>query len=164
MSQEKVLCRVFKLLGLGKPDMSSFENRLKYQKVVYLLQSFGLSLDYGFTWYLKGPYSSPLAHTLFSIEKNPMIYDESESMKFKNEEEIVDKLNVFKEKLGEGIGDVLYLEVLASLHYINKSRFSGKGNLNDLKGGLFDAKPHLLGIDNVSQVIEKAYKDLNYYN
>lgn len=159
-----MLCRVFDILDLGKPDMNSFDNRLKYQKVVYLLQSFGLSLDYGFTWYLKGPYSSPLAHTLFSIEKNPQLYEESKELKFKNDHAITEKLIEFRDQLGHNIEDVLYLEVLASLHYINKARFLGKGSLEELKYGLFDTKPHLQDVDNIEEIIQKAYKDLNNYN
>jgi hypothetical protein len=47
MKAEKVLCRVFHLLSLDKPDMNEFENRIKYQKIVYLLQVYGLSVGYG---------------------------------------------------------------------------------------------------------------------
>ncbi|MEZ5334368.1 MAG: hypothetical protein R2741_03565 [Methanolobus sp.] len=163
MSQEKVVCRIFEIMGLGIPNMESFANRLKYQKIIYLLQSFGLSLDYGFNWYLKGPYSSPLARTLFTIEATPDIYKESIGLRFKNEDAIIAKLEDFKQKLGDNINNVLYLEVLASLHYINKAKFSGKGSIDDLKYMLYDVKPHLKEEAGIDEIIEKAYKDLSNY-
>ena len=33
MKTEKVLCRVFHLLGLGKPDMGEFKNRISIRKL-----------------------------------------------------------------------------------------------------------------------------------
>ncbi|MDR7666365.1 hypothetical protein RG963_11345, partial [Methanosarcina sp. Z-7115] len=96
MSAERALCRVFEVLKVGKPNMSEFDNRLKYQKIIYLLQSFtGLSLGYGFKWYLKGPYSSPLAHSLYFIEGNPSIYTEGQDIVFKQNDEVIRKLQNF---------------------------------------------------------------------
>ena len=43
MTQKDVLCKVFDILELGKPDMLEFDNRIKYQKIVYLLQASGWS-------------------------------------------------------------------------------------------------------------------------
>lgn len=164
MSAERVLCKVFDTLGVGKPDMSEFNNRLKYQKIVYLLQSLtGLSLGYGFNWYLKGPYSSPLAHTLYFIQDDPTVYKQSKDITFKQNKEVMSKLEEFKEKLGASINDPLYLEILASLHYIDMANFSGNGNLEKLEDKLLDVKPNL-NTDETKKIIEKAYKDLRNYN
>lgn len=163
MPIKMVLCRVFDILGIGKPDMSDFNNRLKYQKIVYLLQSSGLSLGYGFKWYLKGPYSSHLASALYLIESDPEIYENSEHIVFKYNDKVVNKLSEFKDKLGEHINDVLYLEVLASLHYIDMASFCGEGNISDLKTRLFEIKPDLEKQENINEIIGKAYKDLDNY-
>jgi len=40
--------------------MSTFMDRLKLQKLVYILHSEGMDLGYDFTWYIYGPYSSTL--------------------------------------------------------------------------------------------------------
>lgn len=48
-------------------DMSTFEGRLKLQKTVYLLQSFGIDLGYRFGWYLRGPYCPDLTKDGFSL-------------------------------------------------------------------------------------------------
>lgn len=165
MSEERVMSRVFHLLGIGKPEMEqSFENRIKYQKIIYLLQSYGLSLDYGFTWYLKGPYSSPLAHTLYAIYNDNEIYDEYKNMKFKNDEEVDKTIQDFKQLLGEDIDNALYLEVLASLHYLNKAIFPREVDEEELKSKLFEHKPHLQNRGNIHDIVHKAYKQLEYYN
>jgi uncharacterized protein YwgA len=46
-------------------SLSTFNDRLRMQKVVFLLQKMGLQTRWNFSWYLRGPYSSDLAHALF---------------------------------------------------------------------------------------------------
>jgi len=51
----------------------STEERLKLQKIIYLLQAYGLKLGYGFSWYRYGPYSQDLvydAYTVLGSERN----------------------------------------------------------------------------------------------
>lgn len=163
MTKEEILSKVLDILGVGKPDMNDFSNRIKYQKIIYLLQASGVSLGYGFNWYIRGPYSSPLAHILFNIIENDT-YENSKTLTFNDNARIVSSLDAFTEKLGENINDVDYLEVLASLHYINKSTFSGTGNFSDLKTKLFDVKPNLMQIDNINDLIQRAHDDLSNYN
>lgn len=164
MTKEEILSKVLDILGAGKPDMDSFSNRIKYQKIIYLLQASGSSLGYSFNWYIRGPYSSPLAHVLFNINEDDTTYENSKKMTFNDDAKVVSSLKSFTEKLGESINDVDYLEVLASLHYINKSTFSGNGNFYDLKKKLFDVKPNLMQIDKINDLIQRAYDDLSYYN
>lgn len=163
MANMKILSKVLEILDMGKPDMSEFDNRLKLQKIVYLLQSSGMSLGYGYNWYVKGPYSSPLAHDLFEIEKSAEIYEKNLGIKFENHEQIVHKLESFRDFLGDDINDVKYLEVLASIHYINEATFSGKGDESSLKDRLLEAKPSLKGVSNIGDMISKAYANLSKF-
>ncbi len=160
MTQKDVLCKVFDILELGKPDMSEFDNRIKYQKIIYLLQASGISLGYGFNWYIKGPYSSPLAHILFEIDDE--IYEKSKKIIFNDHKHIVKELKNFKKKLGKDFNDIIYLEILASLHYIHK--VYGKDELNTLRKKLLEVKPNLEEIDNIEKLIRKAHKNLNHFN
>jgi uncharacterized protein YwgA len=162
MTQKEVLCKVLDVLGLGKPNMSEFDRRIQYQKIIYLLQSSGTSLGYGFNWYIKGPYSSPLAHVLFEIDDTT--YEESKNLVFTEHERIIKELTDFRNKLGNDISDVNYLEVLASLHYINKAIFSGNGSFPDLRRRLLETKPLLKEIDNIEYLIKKAYDHLSEFN
>lgn len=162
--KEKVLSRVLDILTIGRPDMAEFSNRLQLQKIIYLLQSSGVSLGYGFSWYVKGPYSPELTKVLYEIYQNDTIYEESKNIKFKDNDAIVDKLQKFNDILGEDRNNITYLEVLASLHYINKVIFSGNGDLDNLKKRLLEAKPSLETISNIEAIIEKAYHNLPNFN
>jgi hypothetical protein len=51
-------------LGLGT-NVDTFEQRLIIQKAVYLLQHFGLPVDWNYFWYIRGPYSTELARAMF---------------------------------------------------------------------------------------------------
>ena len=163
MTKEEILSKVLDILKIGKPNMNDFSNRIKYQKIIYLLQASGVSLGYGFNWYIRGPYSSPLAHVLFNIIEDDT-YENSKTLTFNDNAKIVSSLDAFTKKIDENINDIDYLEVLASLHYINKSTFSGNGNYSDLKRKLLDVKPNLMQINNISDLVQKAYDDLPNYN
>lgn len=64
-SQFKVK-KVFDLLD-EKLDMTDFEDRVHFQKIVYLFQAVNEDLDYHFRWYLHGPYSTELADDGFTL-------------------------------------------------------------------------------------------------
>ncbi len=51
-------------------DMNSFDDRVKLQKLIFLLRSEGIEFDYHFNWYIRGPYSPRLAEDGFSLEKH----------------------------------------------------------------------------------------------
>ncbi|KKG11627.1 hypothetical protein EO98_04650 [Methanosarcina sp. 2.H.T.1A.6] len=162
MSKEEILSRVLNILDLEKPDMSEFNTRLKFQKIVYLLQSSGLSLGYAFNWYVRGPYSPDLTQSLYSI--NDSLFENSKGIVFKDHEAIAHELNKFREKLGPNVDNVKYLEVLASMHYIWKVTFNGRGGKENLKIKLLHAKPSLKEFENIDQLIDEAYNDLKNYN
>lgn len=46
--------------------IENFEQRLILQKLVYILQEFGVPLNYSFNWYMHGPYSPELTSDAFS--------------------------------------------------------------------------------------------------
>jgi uncharacterized protein YwgA len=57
------------LTDLGvSPSLATFNDRLRIQKVIYLLQTFGLRTRWNFSWYLRGPYSSDLAYAIFNTD------------------------------------------------------------------------------------------------
>ncbi len=49
--------------------MDGFNDRLRLQKIVYMLQAFGVNLGYGFSWYFRGPYCTSLARAGFELEQ-----------------------------------------------------------------------------------------------
>lgn len=50
--------------------MDDFDDRIRLQKLIYILRSQGLDFDYTFTWYLRGPYSPRLADDGYSLSNN----------------------------------------------------------------------------------------------
>jgi uncharacterized protein YwgA len=96
---------------IGKDTEEGFLNRLKLQKYTYLARYFGLNMEYPFTMYLHGPYSSPLADDYYNIEP---WYDEDVGILPANfrESEFIDLV---------GTKDHEWLEVASTLISLNKS-------------------------------------------
>lgn len=96
-------------------DITKFDDRLKLQKSIYLLQESGLNLGYNFRLYLRGPYCLQLARDSFDMPK----IDEVATLKFED----VDAESKFKE-LNNFISDIKdaaeKMEVIASLHLFHK--------------------------------------------
>ena len=134
--------------------MDNFDNRLKYQKVVYLLQTYGLSLGYGYSWYIKGPYSPDLTKVLFNI--TPELYEESKNLKFGNEIAIDEKIISWLKTLELNINDNLFLEVLSSLIFINRSINSSSVDCPKLKEALLNKKPKLASHPRIGDVFNRA--------
>lgn len=137
--RELILSRTLQLAGIDHVDMDNFDNRLVYQKIVYLMQNYGLSLGYGYSWYVKGPYSPELTKTLFNI--TPQISAESANFVFNNNDIIIKKVADFKSLLNDEIKNPLFLEILASIIFIQKS--SQLKDNTSIKEELLRLKPKL---------------------
>ena len=94
-------------------SMDEFDDRLRFQKTVYLLQAFGINRGYDFSWYLRGPYCSLAAHDGYDLRD---VYDSipTGSRVFKSDgaNKRFKKFCQFVE--GKSTRD---LEIAASLHY-----------------------------------------------
>ena len=102
---------VLKRLGCGKID--TFEQRLKSQKVQYFAQLFRVSPSYSFSLYLRGPYSSDLAHDLFTIrDENNIDVDVSMFIPDELEERFI-QLKKFIGEMG-----TRELEIASTLHLL----------------------------------------------
>ena len=110
-------------------SMRSFNDRLYFQKLFFILTEISDSIEYNFNWYLRGPYSSTLANDLFSIErmkgKNINIKYILEKNELLNKELgiSVERLKEFCENFNHEFSKEWKsddLEVLASLIFISK--------------------------------------------
>lgn len=120
------------------PTYTSYEDRLTWQKVGYLSQQLGASLDeYHFNWYKAGPYSSAYTSILYSLP------DKLDDMKnYQLTDELSNKLKPIKKIISskpEDISTARWLELAASLIYISKERLKDKEN--NIKT-LMRRKPH----------------------
>ena len=98
--------------------MDSFDGRLALQKAIYLLQACGAHMGYSFTWYLRGPYCPVLAAQGFELRH---IYDKipDEPVEFADRAAQASFKKFLGLAKGKSTGD---LEVLASLHYLRRTR------------------------------------------
>lgn len=94
-------------------SMGTFQDRLKLQKTVYLLQAFGVYLGYDFSWYLRGPYCPVLTTNGFILQE---IYDKvpNREVKFQNPKSQSQFEKFLKFVRDKTVDD---LEVAASIHY-----------------------------------------------
>ena len=123
------------------------------QKVVYMLKQFGADLGFGFTWYLRGPYSPSLTKTLFNpTDDNAQVQGALSS----KELEIMTEMRNF---LGSDFYSAEKMELVASLVYLIKhgpeNGYSTKASVIKF---LRDAKPQYPreDIEGVWQRIAKA--------
>jgi uncharacterized protein YwgA len=99
----------------SKFDMVLFSDRLKLQKIIYLLQQSGINLGYTFSFYHYGPYCTELAKEGFSIKD----FDKTKEVGFEDKQ-IEDKFQQFMKKIDEHKNDVLWLEIASSIHLLKK--------------------------------------------
>ena len=102
-------------------SMAEFNDRLRLQKTVYLLQAFGICLGYDFSWYLRGPYCTSLTINAFAL--NDMYNRIPDDLKAKFER--LDKQDVFR-RFQKFIAhkNIDELEILASLHHLKQTGMS----------------------------------------
>ena len=58
-------------------NLNSFENRLKLQKIIFLMRSHDLDLGYNYNLYMRGPYSVALTRDAFLIDDWTIIEETS---------------------------------------------------------------------------------------
>jgi len=159
-----VLSKCFHILGF-RPNMDDFNDRLRLQKIVYLLWGYGIYLGYGFNWYVHGPYSPKLADDGYTIDDD--IFEKGKDITLNNEESIIESLNKFKNIIGvENFENPLYLEILASLHYIKKVAFGGKGDYAAISDWLISRKPYLEKQSHdkpIQELMRSAYEKLSHF-
>ena len=136
MVNRSKLFAALKTAGLD-PSVATFDERKKVQKLVYLLQLFGINLGFSYSWYLHGPYSPDLTKVLFDTLGNPKSIPPNVGLTH-DDERMVKRLKAF---LGERIRSTDFLELLVSLHYIKKISSSSGASKEEILRVLKEKKP-----------------------
>lgn len=102
-----------------KFSMKTFDDRLRLQKFVYLLQSFDVFLGYHYSWYLRGPYCSTLTTCGFALEA---IYDKTpeDNKVIFTDSGVRDRFEKFRKFVTHHEMDNDFLEIAASIHLLHK--------------------------------------------
>lgn len=123
-------------------DYSNFDQRMEMQKAIYLLQDMGVPVgDYGFRWYLHGPFSQDLHDDMYFENDRvgrtlPVLSDEYD--------ESIHKLYeiIHSDKRGS-YSITNWVECLASLHYLSENVTSFNSTTETVVSELEKRKKHL---------------------
>lgn len=124
------------LRSFCKLELNSFDDRMKLQKLAHLIQKMSKKSDYGFSWYLRGPYSSGLTSALF-------MHEELGTYQNKQRLNTSDKSTTSRiTELLNGNFTPLELELYASLWYLLPSRKPTVNDKNEILKIMCKEKPH----------------------
>lgn len=102
--------------------MDEFDDRLRLQKFIYLLQAHDIYLGYDFSWYLRGPYCTTLTAAGFALEGfYQQIPKRSKGTRFASRT-IQKRFDRFTRFIKGKESDTNFLEAAASLHFLIRIR------------------------------------------
>jgi uncharacterized protein YwgA len=111
--------------------MESFDNRIKLQKLIYILSFYGIEFNYNFTWWKHGPYSPKLTDDGYVVNRLT-------ARPTDHELKIIEKLKKGKEILK----DSKKAELVASYLYLQQ-RMHNRPSNDKIIGELITRKPYL---------------------
>lgn len=137
----RYLLPVYKALYGRDFSYADFDQRMEMQKAIYLLQDMGVPVgDYGFRWYLHGPYSQSL--------QDDMHYESgrtcAELTLSKEYAERIARLHDVIHSEAKGSYSISHwVECLASLHYLSENLLGFDADEEEVIGELEKRKQHL---------------------
>ena len=110
---------VLEELGVD-PSIDTLDDRVTFQKAIYLAQAVGVPLGYRYSWYIKGPYSRDLARDYYALHEldrpvataTPQAMRESFASALKKLKALMDTPD------GVPLGQREWLELLSSVHFL----------------------------------------------
>ena len=134
-------------------NLDTFGNRIAIQKVVYLLNEYGAKLNFGYSWYIHGPYSPQLTHILFNAT------DEERASRRELSGDELRIVNDVRNFLGQDFYSIENLELVVSLIYlIERGPSAGLSSKDKIVGFLLERKPQfsLSHVESAWRKIEEA--------
>ncbi len=119
--------QICEYLGI-KSNISTITDRIKIQKIFYILKKFGLKFQSRFNWYKYGPYSSYLADIYYQIDSFLNSGEKSDYTLDDRDKEILERAN---ELLTPLIRDRELLEYYASLLFVKNDMLFFKSEKNE---------------------------------
>lgn len=133
-------------------SLATFNDRLRMQKVVYLLQSFGLQTRWNFSWYLRGPYSSDLAYAVFNTDLKSV-----SEVKFNRANvRAIEKLKRYFKLEYMSVAD---LEASASILYVATQRREPWESKQELVEEVLSKKP-MLARSRVAKYVSELWSEI----
>ena len=124
-------------------NIDTLDERVTFQKAIYLAQAVGVPLRYRYSWYIKGPYSKDLTRDYYALHEFPQ-NDAGPATQPVIKEPFASALNKLKDLMSPpttvDLDQTDWLELLASVHYLTTT--AGL-NENDARDRLNGQKPSL---------------------
>src|SRR6266568_5877237 len=133
MASKTKLVGALNAIGVS-PKMETFADRLRLQKIVWLMQKFDVKLGFKYSWYLHGPYSPELTRNLYEIVQSNL--PEHESIAARD----LARIDALRTVLGDDLNSADKLELLASIDFLRHS--VGPLTRGDVKTFLAETKPY----------------------
>lgn len=126
-----VLGYVLKSIPTSDFGMKTFDGRLRLQKLIYMVEAFGVYLGYDFSWYLRGPYCTNLARTGFELEQIMDRIPDDTKVRFlqKDIQTRFDRYLEFIRSIMDSSNDLDKLEIAASVHILAKTTTATKKDI-----------------------------------
>lgn len=111
---------ILKMVPHAPDGMATFDDRLRLQKLIYMVEAFGVYLGYDFSWYLRGPYCTRLAKTGFELEQIADRIEDGAKTKFADPsmQKKFERAVRFIGSIMDGPADTERLEIAASIHIL----------------------------------------------
>lgn len=124
------------LLYFGPVSMDSFDDRLRIQKLAYLIQEVGGGGPFVYQWYMRGPDSPALMQELYSCAGGG---GQLESTPSDGERALAQRV---RSLVGSGVDDPLELELYASVWYLTPPRRLSESDRTSIRESMRRTKPH----------------------
>ncbi len=124
------------LNSLCNVSLDRFNDRLRLQKLGYLVQALGASGGFTFSWYLRGPYSSSLTRMLYGEEEIGIL---GKKQRLSDDEKTI--MQNLKKLLGNKLDDPELLELYASAWYLLPKQNVTKEDVKYVFDTFEDEKP-----------------------
>ena len=137
------------LRGFGNVSVDTFNDRLRLQKLAYLIQEIGRYNSVAHSWYIRGPYSPSLTSMLYLgdevdvFKETPQLSD--------NDHTLINQIN---ELLDGKSNDPKYLELFASVWFLMPNKKISPANEQLVLDVMQQEKPHF-SIEQVKNTIKK---------
>ena len=122
-------------LGVS-PSIATLSDRKRVQKVVELVQGAGVDLGYTYGWYIRGPYSTGLTRDYFALDEAIKVEDAHPEKGYTLRPHTKEKLARIRPLLkvpdSVSLEQPEWLELLASLHYLQVDRKIGENETDEL--------------------------------
>ena len=118
-----VLELVLTELGI-EPTIETLEDRIQFQKAVYLSQEAGVPLGYRFSWYVRGPYSPSLARDYYYLQlasDDELSSNHGQSLRRDVKETLRQIKPIISEDNGVHLSQTDWLELVSSILYLHKT-------------------------------------------